>query len=213
MDTNLDGSQDTTASGGPQEDMSEPKETDSKVLCYNDPHKPKSPYDYLTSSSDEEIISSGNPCYAEVPKSKAHQHRVKILLEKALRKSNINNQPSSGQTNIEGIQNLQEAISGCLSVGWKTNLNEVIDPKSQRHNSPEAQTTTGKQDEGSSQATAFQDVIRNLQETKALCCTKDRIFGGKFEIDSDTDFSDMPPLVEMTKKKKEDSELDSEENN
>ena len=69
MDTNLDGSQGTTASGGPQEDMSEPKETDSKVLCYNDPHKPKSPYDYLTSSSDEEIISSGNPCYAEVPKS------------------------------------------------------------------------------------------------------------------------------------------------
>ena len=26
MDTNLDGSQDTTASGGPQEDMSEPPE-------------------------------------------------------------------------------------------------------------------------------------------------------------------------------------------
>ena len=108
---------------------------------------------------------------------------------------------------------MKKAISSCLSVGWKTNLNEVIDPKSQQHNSPEAQTTTGKQDEGSSQATAFQDVIRNLHETKVLSCTRDRILGGKFDIDSDTDFSDLPPLVEMTTKKKEDSEEDSEEDN
>ena len=126
MDTNLDGSQDTTASGGPQEDMSEPPETDLNVLCYNDPHEPKSPYDYLTSSSDEEIVSSGNPSYTEVPKSQAHQHRVKILLEKALRKTNIDNQPSSGQTNIEGIQNLQEAISGCLSIGCSYIINIFV---------------------------------------------------------------------------------------
>ena len=40
------------------------------------------------------------------------------------------------------------------------------------------------------------------------------ILGGKFgDIDSDTDYSDMPPLEESPKKNKEDSEEDSEEDN
>ena len=86
-------------------------------------------------------------------------------------------------------------------------------------------------DKGIPQGTAFQNVIQNVNEDGALSYTRARILslfgatasgrtfkpvilGDKFgDIDSDTDYSDMPHLEESTKKNKEDSEEDSEEDN
>ena len=66
-------------------------------------------------------------------------------------------------------------------------------------------------EEGIPQGAAFPHVIRNLDKACPCTChpTKARITGGKFEdIASDSDDTNIPPLVESPKKNKEDSEED-----